>query len=220
MGHTSITLGLLFGLTAVVSQLPDGLLDTRTTQRTSGIAVQADTQGDGALRDVTAAAVVESLRSRFAGSDIEFKFDSFDSRRLSQRDLQLRGAGQFRIEVGQAWMPIRYSASYDTATDSIESPDITFAAQPEDGRQASIDATELDAMVGRQLSEEFASQAVEFDLRTAKMVAGDRRYAMVDGIGVASFAGEGAATVSVQAVLDRATGQWLGVSYALGSDAA
>ena len=52
------------------------------------------------------------------------------------------------------------------------------------------------------------------------MVAGDQRYAMVDGVGVASFAGEGAATVSVQAVLDRVTGKWLGVSYALGSDAA
>lgn len=220
MGHTSITLGLLFGLTAVVSQLPDRLLETRTTQRTSANAEQADPQGDGALRDVTAAAVVESLRSRFAGSDIEFKFDSFDSRALSQRDLQLRGVGQFRIAGGLAWMPIRYSASYDTATDSIESPDITFAAQSADGRQASIDATALDAMVGRQLSEEFASQAVEFDLGTVKMVAGDQRYAMVNGKGVASFAGEGDAAVSVQAVLDRVTGQWLGVSYALGGDAA
>ena len=83
-----------------------------------------------------------------------------------------------------------------------------------------LDVLDLSAMVGRQLSEEFASQAVEFDLGTVKMVAGDRRYAMVDGIGVANFAGEGAATVSVQAVLDRVTGQWLGVSYALGSDAA
>jgi hypothetical protein len=220
MGHTSITLGLLFGLTAVVSQLPDGLFETRATQRTSAIAAQADAEKDVALRDVTAAAVVESLRSRFAGSDIEFKFDSFDSRQLSQRDLQLRGAGQFRIQGGVAWLPILYSASYDTATGSMQIPDITFSAQPAGGRQASIDAAALDAMVGRQLSEEFATQAVEFNLGTVKMVAGDQRYAMVDGVGVASFAGEGAATVSVQAVLDRVTGKWLGVSYALGSDAA
>src|SRR5688500_3427139 len=120
MGHTSITLGLLFGLTAAVSQLPEGLFETRSTQRASAIAAQADVERDAALQDVTAAAVVESLRSRFAGSDIEFKFDSFDSRQLSQRDMQLRGTGQFRIEGGLAWLPIRYSASYDTTTDGIE----------------------------------------------------------------------------------------------------
>jgi hypothetical protein len=219
MGHTSIALGLLFGLAAAVSHLPAGLFETRA----SAIAAQPDVGRDAALQDlqdVTAAAVVESLRSRFAGSDVEFKFDSFDSRQLSQRDLQLRGTGQFRIEGGLAWLPIRYSASYDTTTDSMESPEITFAAQPARGRQASIDATALDAMVGRQLSEEFASQAVVFDLGTVRLVAGDQRYAMVAGIGVASFAGEGAATVSVQAVLDRVTGRWLGVAYALGSDAA
>src|SRR5687768_16700759 len=112
MGHTSITLGLLCGLAAAVSHLPAELFETRA----SAIAAQTDVERDAALQDlqdVTAAAVVESLRSRFAGSDIEFKFDSFDSRHVSQRDLQLRGGGQFRIEVGLAWMPIRYSASYD-----------------------------------------------------------------------------------------------------------
>ena len=75
-------------------------------------------------------------------------------------------------------------------------------------------------MVGQQLNEEFVSQTVEFDLGTVRPVAGDERYLAVDATGVASFAGEGAATVSVQAVLDRATGQWLGVAYALGDEAA
>ena len=59
-----------------------------------------------------------------------------------------------------------------------------------DGRHRSMPAA-LDAMVGRQLSAEFASQAVEFNLGTVKLVAGDQRYALVDGVGVASFAGEG-----------------------------
>lgn len=220
MGHTSITLGLLFGLSAAVSQLPDGLFETRNTQRASAIDARAGVEKDSALQDVTAAAVVESLRSRFAGSDIEFKFDSFDRRQVSQRDMQLRGAGQFRIEGGLAWLPIRYSASYDTATGSIESPEITFTTQPARGRQASIDSAALDALVGRQLAAEFVSQTVEFDLGVVKPVAGDERYLAVDGSGVASFAGEGTATVSVQAVLDRATGRWLGVAYALGDDAA
>ena len=222
MGHTSIALGLLFGLGAAVSQLPDGLFETRNTRRASAPATRAGAEHDVALQDVTAAAIIESLRSRFAGSEIEFKFDSFDSREISQRDTQLHGAGQFRIEGGQAWLPIRYSASYDTATDSIESPEVTFAARSDHGVHASIDTNTnaLDAMVGQRLTDEFASQTVDFDLGPVNLVAGDRRYALVDGVGVARFAGEGAATVSVQAVLDRATGQWLGVAYVLGSDAA
>lgn len=220
MAHTSITLGLLFGLSAAVSQLPDGLFETRQSERTAAAAPRADTGRDSALQDVTAAAVVESLRSRFAGSDIEFKFDSFERSQLSQRDMQLRGAGQFRIQGGQAWLPIRYSAFYDTATRSMESPEITFTARPAIGRHASIDAAALDAMVGRQLTEEFGSQTVEFDLGAVRQVAGDTRYLAVDGSGIASFAGEGSAKVSVQAVLDRVTGQWLGVAYALGDEAA
>lgn len=220
MGHTSITLGLLFGLSAAVSQLPDGLFEPRDTQRASAVAASADVAKHVALQDVTAAAVVESLRSRFAGSDIEFKFDSFDHSRVSQRDLQLRGAGQFRIQGGLAWLPIRYSATYDTATASVQSPEITFTSQPESARSAAIDSAGLDAMVGRQLTAEFGSQAVDFDLGTIRQVAGDGRYLAVDGSGVASFAGEGTAKVSVQAVLDRVTGQWLGVAYALGDEAA
>ena len=222
MGHTSITLGLLLGLTAAASQLPGGLFGSRDATRASAIAAQAVVERDAALQmqDATAAAVVESLRSRFAGREIEFKFDSFDSRPLSQRDMQLRGAGQFRIEGGQAWLPMRYAAIYDTSTGSVESPDITFTAQAAQGRPASVDATALDTMVGRQLTEEFASQSVDFDLGTVRPVASDGRYLMVDGSGIARFAGEGAAMVSVQAVLDRTTGQWLGVSYALGGEAA
>lgn len=220
MGHTSITLGLLFGLSAAVSHLPDGLFEAHDTERASAGAARAGAQKDVALQDVTAAAVVESLRSRFAGSDIEFKFDSFDRSQVSQRDLQLRGAGQFRIQGGLAWLPIRYSATYDTATASVESPEITFTSRPSHDRSASIDSAGLDAMVGRQLTAEFGSQAVDFSLGSLRQVAGDGRYLAVDGAGVASFAGEGSAKVSVQAVLDRVTGQWLGVAYALGDEAA
>ena len=220
MGHTSITLGLLFGLSAAVSQLPQGLFERRDAQPASVPTVRAGAEQDVALQDVTAAAVVQSLRSRFAGSDIEFKFDNFDHRQVSQRDMELRGAGQFRIEGGQAWLPITYSASYDTATGSIGSPEITFAPQVAHATRDPIGSGGLDQIVGQQLTAEFGSQSVEFDLGTVRPVAGDARYVVVDGSGVASFAGEGAAHVSVQAVLDRSTGQWLGVAYALGDEAA
>jgi hypothetical protein len=116
-------------------------------------------------------------------------------------------------------LPIHYAASYDTATATIESPQITLATGQAPRRQASIDPGALDALVGQRLTQEFESQSVEFDLGTLTPVAGDARYVAVDGSGVANFAGEGTALVSVQAVLDRTTGQWLGVSYALGAEA-
>lgn len=217
MGHTSITLGLLFGLSAAVSQMPNTLSQARATPT---LAASERVQDAGVqLQDVTAAAVVESLRARFANSDVEFKFDSFDSRPMSERDLHLSGAGKFRLEGGQAWLPIRYAASYDTATATIESPQIALSTGQAPARQASIDAATLDALVSQQLTQEFESQSVDFDLGKLTPVAGDARYVAVDGAGVASFAGEGSAEVSVQAVLDRATGQWLGVSYALGAEA-
>lgn len=219
MGHTSITLGLLFGLSAAVSQLPDGLFQTREAQAASSRTATARAGEAGTLQDVTAAALVEALRSRFAGSDVEFRFDSFASRRLSERDLQVTGGGQFRLEGGMTWLPIRYAASYDTATATIDSPQITLRTQQLPRGQAAIDADALGALVGERLTQEFESQSVQFDLDELTPVAGDARYVAVDGSGVARFAGEGTAMVSVQAVLDRTTGQWLGVSYDLGGEA-
>lgn len=213
MGHTSITLGLLFGLTTLVSQVQPALVEPRNPPT-------AATAPADPLQDAMAAAVIETLRSRFAGNDVEFKFDSFTRQQASDRDVEVSGAGQFRLDGGNAWLPMSYSARYDTATSSIESPEITLAATPTVRKGVTVNTAALDVLVGRKLAEEFASQAVEFDLGTVRTVAGDARYATVEGSGVASFAGEGAAAVAVQGVFDRSTGQWLGVTYELGNEAA
>lgn len=212
MGHTSIILGLLFGLTTLVSQVQPALVEPRNPPT---VEAPADP-----LQDATAAAVIESLRSRFAGNDVEFKFDTFTREQASERDVEVSGAGQFRLDGDNAWLPMNYSALYDTATATIESPVISLAATPASRKDMAVNTAALDVLVGRKLAEEFALQAVEFDLGTVRTVAGDARYATVEGSGVASFAGEGAAAVSVQGVFDRDTGQWLGVTYELGNEAA
>jgi hypothetical protein len=212
MGHTSITIGLLFGLASLGSQVQPASVPRVATQ--SSLPAAPSTQ----VEDVTAAAVVESLRARFAGTDVEFKFDSFASDQSSQQDLEVHGAGRFRLAGGQAWMPVRYSALYDTVTSSIDSPELTFAGQEVAIGQAMLDTGALGALVSRQLSDEFASQPVDFDLGPVTLVAGDARYAMAQADGVASFGSEGAASVSVQGVFDRGTGRWLGVRYTLDAD--
>lgn len=214
MGHTSITLGLLFGLASLGSQVQPSSVQSGAALPTRPVASSTE------MEDATAAAVVESLRTRFAGTDVEFKFDSFASERTSQQDMEVHGAGQFRLAGGQAWMPVRYSALYDTVTLSIDSPELTFAAQHVALKPSTLDSGALDALVSRRLSDEFASQAVDFELGPVTLVAGDARYAMAEASGVANFAGEGAASVLVQGVFDRGTGRWLGVRYTLGADAA
>lgn len=216
MGNTSITLGLLFGLTTLVSQVQPALIKSTSPPPAPPVAVvTADP-----VQDMMAIAVVETLRNRFAGNDVEFKFDSFTRQQASERDVEVSGAGQFRLDGGKAWLPMNYSALYDTATATIESPEISLGATPTSRKGMAVNTAALDVLVGRKLAEEFASQAVEFDLGTVRTVAGDARYATVEGSGVASFAGEGAAAVSVQGVFDRSTGQWLGVTYELGHQAA
>lgn len=216
MGHTTITLGLLFGLASLGAQLQPSNVHA-VSQPSKAIPTASSP-----IEDATAAAVVEALRARFAGTDVEFKFESFDSEPVSQQDLQVHGAGQFRLSGGQSWMRVRYAAVYDTDNASIGGPELDFASQQVAARPAAarIDAGALDAVVSRQLAEEFASQPVDFALGPVTLVANDSRYAVALAGGVADFAGEGTAPVSVQAVFDRATGRWLGVRYTLDADAA
>ena len=204
MGHVPIILSLVLGLGAVAQ------FERPVAAPATASVSQADP-----LRDVMAAAVIQRLQAEFAGREVEFKFDSFASEPASQRDLVLRGSGQFRLEGGRAWLPMQYEAIYDTATAGLENPDIRFGAQH--GKAAvDVDVATLDAAVDRRLADEFASQAVAFELGPVRSTGGDARYALVQAYGIADFAGEGAAQVTVQATFDRATREWLQVDYALG----
>ena len=206
MGHAPIILSLVLGLGAAAQ-----------FERPIAAPAPAATSQADALRDVMAAAVIQRLQAEFAGREVEFKFDSFASERASQRDLVLRGAGQFRLEGGRAWLPMQYEAIYDTATAGVEKPDIRFGARH--GKAAvDVDEATLRAAVDRQLASEFASQAVAFELGPVRATGGDARYALVQAYGIADFAGEGAAQVTVQAVFDRAAREWLQVDYALGDE--
>lgn len=208
MGHAPIILSLVLAVGAATQIQPSVV----------AAPVAPSAQGE-ALRDVMAAAVIQRLQAEFAGREVEFKFDTFASERASRRDLVLSGTGQFRLEGGRAWLPMQYEALYDTATAGLESPEIRFDAQR--GKAAvDVDVVALDAAVDRRLADEFASQAVAFDLGPVRATGGDARYAMVEADGIAEFPGEGAAQVTVQAVFDRTTRQWLQVGYALGDDVA
>lgn len=167
-------------------------------------------------RDAMAAAVVEAMRARLGGRHVEFRFDRLDAREGSLRDLALSGAGRVRIEGGQAWLPIRYSALFDTATGEVVSPEVAFDTSAAGIAAPRVDAGALDAAVGHQLAREFATQRTGFELEALRLVAQDARFVLVAGTGEADFAGEGKAAVEVQGLYDRRAHAWLGVRYTLG----
>jgi len=213
MSHVPIfvSLGLLFGVA--------GLGDWATPVPSTASQGQAEAMGAEASspsRDAIAATVIEAMRARFDGADIEFRFDTFHAERGSLRDASLSGAGQVRLAGGDAWLPIRYSALFDRFTGEVLAPQVEFDTDGAHAIATGIDRASLDAAVGGRLVEEFASQAPEFALGELKLVARDARYVLVAGSGQADFAGEGTADVGVQALYDRRAHVWLDVRYTLG----
>ena len=215
MNHAPIllSLGLLFGIAGI--HRPDAL---PSADAHAGAAPAESTRA-GAMspsRDAIAATVIETMRVRFHGADIDFRFDAFHGEQGSLRDLALSGAGEVRLAGGDAWLPIRYSALFDQYTGEILAPQVEFDTEGARVEATGVDRSSLDAEVDNLLAGEFASQAPAFDLADLKLVARDARYVLVAGTGQADFAGEGSADVSVQAVYDRRAHAWLDVRYSLG----
>jgi hypothetical protein len=115
-------------------------------------------------------------------------------------------------------MPIRFQALYDTDTQTVESPAITFVAGHARDPLDKAVAKQLDAQVDRKLAAEFAQQPVAFDMDSVGVVGGDARYAIVQGDGTADFAAEGKSDITVQGIYDRVANTWLEVDYELGAE--
>lgn len=211
MSHAPIVLsiGLLFGVAGT------GDWPVPAEAGVTGME-EEDGQEASPSRDAIAATVIEAMRARFGGIDVEFRFDAFHSEQGSLRDLSLSGAGRVRLAGGDAWLPIRYSALFDRFHGKILAPHVEFDTRGAHASATGVDRVSLDAAVDGQLAGEFASQAPAFELEELHLVARDARYVLVAGTGQAAFAGDGTADVAVQAVYDRSAHAWLDVRYTLG----
>lgn len=167
------------------------------------------------MHDAAGAAIVATLRSQFEGRDVEFKLSGMAADRVSLRDVALAGDGRIRIG-GAGWLPIHFEALYDTHTGTVLSPAITLDRNP--SAPPDTPTAGLDSAVADAIGEEFASQDVAFELDSAWRTGGSERFAVVDGEGVAQFAGEGGAEVRLQAVYDLVDERWIHVAYALGGE--
>ena len=179
-------------------------------QAVDAVAIQA-------INDAAAAAVIGALATQLHG-DVQFKLGTVDSSRVSLRDMALDGHGLVRVDGDSPWMPIRFQALYDTDTQTVESPAITFVANHARKPLNKAVAKELDAQVDRRLSAEFAQQPVTFHMGGVGVVGGDARYAVIQGGGVADFASEGKSDIKVQGIYDRVAHAWLQVDYQVGAE--
>lgn len=170
------------------------------------------------IDDAAGAAVVASLQSQFEGRQVEFELASLRTERVSIRDLALDGTGRIRIDGEDGWLPIRFQALYDSASGTVLSPALSLDRNP--AVSPDTPTAGLDAAVAAALHEEFASQDVAFELDSAWRTGGSERFAVVDAKGIARFAGEGDADVSLQAVYDLVDERWIHVGYALGGEPA
>ena len=170
-----------------------------------------------AIDDAAAAAVLGALATQFDG-DVQFKLGTVDSSRVSLRDMALDGHGLVRVDGDSPWMPIRFQALYDTDTQTVESPAITFVANHAPKPLDKAVARQLDAQVDHRLSTEFAQQPVSFHMDAVGVVGGDARYALVQGDGIADFATEGKSDIKVEGIYDRVAHDWVQVDYQLGTE--
>jgi len=171
-----------------------------------------------AINDAAAAAVIGALATQLDG-DVQLKLGTVDSSRVSLRDMALDGHGLVRVDGDDSpWMPIHFQALYDTDTQTVESPAITFVANHARKPLDKAVARQLDARVDRKLAAEFAQQPVAFDIGAVGVVGGDARYAVIQGDGIADFAAEGKSDVTVQGIYDRVADAWVQVDYQLGAE--
>src|SRR5687768_16429584 len=102
-----------------------------------------DANASSPSRDAIAATVIEAMRARFDGADVEFRIDAFHGEQGSLRDLALSGAGQIRLAGGDAWLPIRYSALYDQYTGEVLAPQVEFDTRGTHAAATGIDRASL-----------------------------------------------------------------------------
>lgn len=128
---------LIAATLAAQSPVPlDAMTGTTTATLAKTTAIDSRDVDTQIMHDVTAGAVIGALKSQFKHRDIELRLGLVESNPANRRDLRVHGTADIRIEGSTAWLPIRFAALYDTATQTAISPTITLVR-----KQSAIDAT-------------------------------------------------------------------------------
>lgn len=193
-----------------------------------GVAIstpQSRVEGDMAMDSAVAAAVIGAVSRQFGERRIEVKLDSVSVQPASLRDRSVSGEG--RILIGDSsradarnWIPVQFAALYDTRTASVSRPALVIgdgAATPEHLALDAPLAIELGSRIDAVLAEEFTQQPAQMIVDRIATTPTGSRYLRVTALGTADFAAEGTTAAQIDALYDRRTGEWVRVTYELGT---
>jgi hypothetical protein len=174
-------------------------------------------EGELAVDDAAAAALIGAIATQFGQRRIEVELDRIDARPagLVQRDLS--GSGRLRFGTDAGWLPFRFRALYDAELASVGSPQLTLGTEQSGTPVAAYSpiARKLGSELARRFHAEFAQQPARIALDTVRSVPAGDHYLQLIAHGTARFGGEGQAGADIHALYDTRSGDWLQLDYAL-----
>lgn len=193
--------------------------------RAIGPAAQSRAEGDLAMDDAVAAAVIGAVSSQFGERRVEVKLDTVSVQPASLRDRNVSGHGRILIGESNAaddsrWIPIEFNALYDTRNASVSYPALVFGEAGSTADELALDAplaVALGARIDAALAREFAQQPAQMVLDRVTTSPAGARYLRVEAMGTADFASEGTTAAQVEALYDPRTGEWIRLAYELGT---
>lgn len=175
-----------------------------------------------AIDEAVAAALIGAISAQFGEHEVEVKLDRVESDPLNLIDLKLSGEGHLRIGDDADWLPLRFTALYDSLAATVAQPRITVGDEGEgrDIAAASVLGRALLDQAAAQLKLEFARQPVRLRLDRIRELPASKRWLRLEGVGTVDFADQGSSVAHVRALYDRSRDEWLQVGYELGAGAA
>lgn len=179
----------------------------------------AEVPADAILQHAAAQALLAQLRADLGDEDATLRLSALRFERASGRSVEGRGAAVASFD-GSAPVPLEVTVSYDLPTRTVEQVAYLVSGPAPTLRLDEATRRGIADRIGSRLVVEFAGQPVDFALSRVHHLAAGRDRLLVSGVGVASFAGEGAATTRFLATAERASGKLLTLQYELGEQIA
>ncbi len=211
------------GTVAAVQQQPVMPEHVETRPSSAAGKPESRTEGDEALHNAVASAVVATLTEQFGRRTVSVKLDSADVQIASIRDRVVSGQGRVQIGRDEAWIGFRYRTLYDTLEGSAGYPQVTLGGGSDNERAMPNDTAlvkELTRELANALDAEFLGQSAHLQLAEVAMYEAGKRYLRFDAQGTANFGSEGSTPAHVDALYDRGEKSWLRINYELGPAAA
>lgn len=183
---------------------------------------EARAEAAQALDGAVAASLIGAVTAHFGEQDVGVKLDRLALEPASIRDRTVTGQGRVRIGDRGEWIPFRFQALYDTQTTQVVSPLLELGPDRTDFEPVGGDsdvALALGTRVAQALGAEFPAQPVKWNTDQVRVAAVGDSLVRVQARGTADFDAEGLTDARVDALYDRATGEWISLEYELGASA-